>query len=143
MGRRGFVLSTLAVVLFLTSSASSQVAIISQPGTIIGSVELIANGVANLSNVDVYTVPAGLRFKITDLIVSNTNVGSSCCARIFTGAGCVSDRTAFIAVPAGGSVSHGFLNGINFNAGQVVCVRNGDSAGNIHFTVRGYLFTIP
>ena len=30
--------------------------------------------------------------------------------------------------PQGPSVAHGFLNGINFNAGQVVCVRNGDGA---------------
>lgn len=143
MRRRVFVLGMLAVMVLLTAPTSSQVAVISQRGTIIGSVELNANSVGSLLEVDIFTVPAPYRFKITDLIVSNDNATSSCCARIFTGPGAVVARTAFITIPAEGSVDHGFLNGINFNSGQVVTVRNGDSAGAIHFTVRGYLFTIP
>ena len=146
MRRRVFILSMLAVMVLFTAGASSQVATINQPGTIIGSVELSANSVANLTDVDIYTVPAvpaGVRFKITDIIISNDNASSDCCARIFTGPGPVTARTGFMVIPAGGSVDHSFLNGINFSSGQVVNVRNGDSVGDIHFTVRGYLFTIP
>lgn len=155
MGLRVHVLGVLAVMVLFTAGGSSQVAVIPQPGTIIGSVELIADDVANVSDVDIFTVPAfpaGVRFKITDLIVSNENASASCCARIFTGPGpcppplfepCVA-RTGLIAVPAGGTVDHSFLNGINFNSGQVVTVRNGDSiVGPLDFTIRGYLFTIP
>jgi hypothetical protein len=143
MKRRVFVLGMLSVVVLLTAPTSSQVAVISQPGTIIGSVELIANGVGSLLDRDIFTVPAGRRFKITDLIIGNPNAAANCCARIFTGPGASVDRTAFITVPANDSVAHGFLNGINFNAGQIVNVRNGASSGDLHFTVRGYLFTVP
>jgi len=144
MKRKMFVVCVLAVMVLFAVPASSQVAVITQPGTITGSVELIANSVGGLLDIDIYTVPAGYRFKITDLIVANPSTSSNCCARIFRGPGTTDDRTAFITVPAGSSVSHSFLNGINFNAGQIVTVRNGDgTAGDLHFTIRGYLFTIP
>jgi hypothetical protein len=41
-------------------------------------------------------------------------------------------------------VDHSFINGINFNSGDVVAVRNGAGTGGaLSFTVRGYLFAIP
>lgn len=143
MNRRLSILGVLAVMVLFTVPTWAQVAVIPQPGTIIGSVEIIVNSVPDLSDVEAYTVDKAYRFKITDLIVSNGNATSSCCARIFTGPGASVDRTAFITVPAGGSVDHSFLNGINFNPGQIVTVRNGASSGPLHFTIRGYLFTVP
>ena len=151
MKLRVLVLSVLTVMVLFTAGASSQVAMISAPGTYIGSVELSANLVANASDLDIYNVPAPYRFKITDLIISNPNATASCCARIFNGPGpcgplpimCGPARTGFIAVPAGGSVDHSFLTGINFQSGTTVTVRNGDVVGSIDFTIRGYLFTIP
>jgi len=47
--------------------------------------------------------------------------------------------TAFIAVAAGSSFSHTFATGIEFAAGNVVGVRNGDSAGPISFYLVGFL----
>jgi hypothetical protein len=118
---------------------------------VVGSVEIIQIDVPNLTEMNVYTVPLPYRFKITDLIIANGNASPNCCARIFTGPlPCIpqpslcAERTGYIAVPAGGMMDHSFVNGINFNGGQVVTVRNGDAvAGPIDFTMRGYLFTIP
>jgi hypothetical protein len=135
---------TLGIAVFGVSAVSAQVPSVSDAGiTFLGGVQLIANSVGNLSDFDVFTVPAGVNLLVTDVIVSNSNASASCCARIFTGAGCLTERTGFITVPAGGSVTMNFLTGIGFASGQVVCVRNGDSAGPLHFTLRGYRFTIP
>jgi len=147
MRPRVFVLSMLAVMVLFTAGASSQVAVIVQPGTIVGSVELIANDVPPDTNLEIFTVPAGVRFKITDMIIANNDLTlNTCCARIHTGPAAALGiaRTGNIVIPAGGSVDHSFLNGINFNAGQIVVVRNtAGGAGDLHFTIRGYLFTIP
>lgn len=111
--------------------------------TFVGQVQIIQNSVANLTDVDVFTVPTGVSFMLTDIIISNDNANSSCCARIFRGPGAATARTGFITVPAGGSIHIQFASGINFGSGQVVNVRNGASAGPLHFTLRGYRFTVP
>jgi len=58
-------------------------------------VEFVANQIANLTDFNVFTVPAGKRLVITDVVVSNSNSGSSCCARISrNGAWLMSKRSA-------------------------------------------------
>ena len=146
MRRKVFVVGMLAVMVLFATGASSQVAVIVQPGTIIGSVEANANAVLPNTNVDIFTVPAGVRFKITDIIISNYGTVSTCRARIFTGpaAALGPPRTGDISVPAGGAVEHSFLNGITFNAGETVTVRNSSSAlSDVSFTMRGHLYTRP
>jgi hypothetical protein len=118
--------------------AGAQVTVLTEPGTFAGRVEIIRNQVPNLTNVDVYTVPAGMRLRITDVVVSNSNVTENCCARIGDG-GFTNPRTAFLAVPAEGYFQHSFLSGINYPPGAMVSVRNGSSSGTIDFYLRGIL----
>jgi len=133
----------VGVVLLRVSPVPAQVLTVPAPRTFVGGTQIIANSVGNLTDIDVFTVPAGQNLVITDIIVSNTNTSSSCCARIFTGPSTLAERTGFITVPAGGSVSVNFVTGIAFSAGQIVTVRNGDSAGPLHFTLRGFRYTTP
>jgi hypothetical protein len=99
-------------------------------------VEYIANGVGNLTDVTVTTVPAGKRLVITDVVISNDNSGAACCQRIFRNG---TPATSFITVGAGSSFSHTFETGIEFAAGDDVIVRNGASSGPIHFYLHGFL----
>jgi hypothetical protein len=136
---------TFAMGMVVATEVFAQVPVISQPGTITGIVQIKQNSIANLTNVDVFVVPAGQRLRITDVIISAPSNGSAgaCCQRIFAGAGCITQKTGFITVPGepGGSFQHSFLSGINFGAGQVVCLRNGASSGATSWTLSGYLFT--
>jgi hypothetical protein len=134
----------LGIGLVAATDVSAQVASILQPGTITGIVQINQN-VAQLTDVNVFTVPAGQTLRITDVIISNPSgsLGAgACCQRIFVGAGCITQKTAFINVPGPlhGSFEHSFLTGINFVAGQVVCLRNGDGSAATSWTVRGFLF---
>lgn len=100
------------------------------------AVEIIENGVANLTDVSAFTVPSDRRLIITDVIISNSNSSSSCCARISRNGPFV---TGFIAVEANSSFEHTFLTGIEFGPGDMVGVRNGASSGPLDFYLRGYL----
>jgi hypothetical protein len=92
-----------------------------------------------------YTVPAGRKFLLTDIVISNTsNTTPASALDVYTGegAGCAviaAARTNFLKVPAGGTIHLPFITGIGFAAGQTVCIRNGGSV-TTHWTVRGFLF---
>jgi hypothetical protein len=133
----------LGIGLVAATDVSAQVATILQPGTITGIVQINQTLLLALHDVDVFTVPAGQTLRITDVIIS-LPFGSTraCCQRIFVGAGCITQKTASITVPQPlqGSFQHSFLTGINFVAGQVVCLRNGDANNGTSWTVRGFLF---
>ena len=134
------VLYALAIGLsfLFASEAGAQVTVLTEPGTFAGRVEIIMNGVPNLTNVNAFTVPAGVRLRITDVVVSNSNAGENCCARLGD-AGFTTPRTAFFAVPAESYFQHSFLSGINYPPGGTVSVRNGSSTGPIDFYLRGIL----
>ena len=134
------VLCTLAIGsgFFFASQAGAQVTVLTEPGTFAGRVEIIMNQVGNLTSVNAFTVPAGVRLRITDVVVSNSNGAENCCARIGD-AGFTTARTAFFAVPAEGYFQHSFLSGINYPPGGTVSVRNGSSTGPIDFYLRGIL----
>lgn len=110
------------------------------PLTFQGGVQIVLNLLANLTNVDVFTVPAGRNFMLTDLIISKDSTGAAVDQRVFTGAGCITERTAFLSVPGQDTLHIQFATGIGFTSGQVVCIRNGASAGPTNWTIRGYLF---
>jgi hypothetical protein len=92
-----------------------------------------------------YTVPAGRKFMLTDLVISSaSNTTPASALDVYTGVGtsCASiaaSRTAALKVPAGGTLHLPFVTGIGFNAGQTVCIRNGGSV-TTYWTIRGYLF---
>ena len=89
---------------------------------------------------EVLTVPSGVNFLLTDLILSNvgTSVG---CVRIYTGPGEGTLRSSDILVPDGESTTINFRTGIGFVSDDIVTLRN---CGNVDlaFTLRGYKFTI-
>lgn len=99
-----------------------------------------ANGVANLQTVDVGTVPGGLKFLLQSVVISNPNGAASCCARIFKNNSPVS---GYITVGATSAIQIKFDTPIEFNVGDVVQVRNGASAGSLHFTVTGDVQSSP
>jgi hypothetical protein len=84
----------LGITVFGVSAVSAQIPTVGDAGiTFLGGTQLVANDVGNLTDFDVFEVPAGVNLLITDVIVSNANAGRSCCARIFTGSACVTERT--------------------------------------------------
>jgi hypothetical protein len=95
---------------------------------------LKAANVANLTTVTLMAVPAGQVFRATSMIVANANANPTCCARFFrTGV----DVTGFVTVGGGDTVQVVFDPPIIFTTGDTVQVRNGASAGPLHFTVTG------
>lgn len=104
------------------------------------TVELIADSVANLTTTDLLTVPADRRVIITDLLIANSNNAEVVSQRVFRGA---SAATLSLVIPANSSFSHVFATGIEFDAGEVVRVRNGASSGPVNFYLRGYIVKVP
>ena len=95
----------------------------------------VAN-VANLTGVDLLTVPAGQKFIAKSMVVANPNEATSisCCARLLRNSAAV---TGFVTVQGGNTVQIQFDPPVVFDAGDIVRVRNGASAGVLHFTVVG------
>jgi len=108
----------------------------------LGGVQIIANNVESGTVVDAHTVLPGENLLVTDVIISNPDAIPQCCARLFTGPGVTTPRTADIAVPPGRTVSMHFRTGIGFVSGEVVSIGNGSASGTLHFTIRGYRFVI-
>ena len=134
-------LAVLVLTLLPFAPVSAQV-----PSTEVDDVDYVGGGafivddVANNTVEDAYQVPTDVRYKLTDLIISNPNTTASCCAQI------VGDDTARvgpIVVPLQGTVVKNFIIGVSFLPGTIIRLRNGDSAGDLDFTLRGYRFTPP
>jgi hypothetical protein len=92
--------------------------------------------VANLTTVNLLTVPAGQIFLATSMVVANGNAANtiSCCARLLRSNTPV---TGFVTVRGGDTVQIEFDPPITFDANEIVQVRNGASSGVLHFTVIG------
>ncbi|MBI3796352.1 MAG: hypothetical protein HY268_05185 [Deltaproteobacteria bacterium] len=84
----------------------------------------------------VFTVPAGQRLVITDIIIANPTASASCCAQILRGNNLA---TSSISVPAGSSFQHTFGSEIEFTAGDQVRVQNGAGSGSFNFYLSGFL----
>ena len=98
----------------------------------------IVQAVNNLTEVDVYTVPSGKIFYLKDVVIGNYNSSSCCCARIFKNGVDI----LYVAVPADDHFAHQFAN-VTFKAGDILTVRNGDSAGFIMFNITGLQTVAP
>ena len=129
----------LSLTLFSFAPVSAQV-----PSTEVADVDFVGGAafmvddVPNNTVVVAYQVPAGVEYKLTDLIISNPNPIASLCAKILRDG---TERTGCIVVPAEGTVTMNFLTAVGFPSGAQVEVSNGDDAGPIHFTGRGYRYT--
>jgi hypothetical protein len=111
-----------------------------------GGVNIVADAPANVLAL-AYTVPAGRKFMLTDLAITNgSETTVAIFQSVFTGSHptCAflseNRRTNFFSVPAGSTLHLPFVTGIGFTAGQQVCIANGDSADATYWTIRGYLF---
>jgi hypothetical protein len=95
---------------------------------------------------DIYVVPAGRKFMLTDLVIANNSATSPAAHQqvwTATGANCADGgtlRTSRLTVPAGGTLHLPFVTGIGFAAGQLVCIFNGEVDKTTNWTIRGYLF---
>jgi hypothetical protein len=110
-----------------------------------GGVPQITASITAGSQLAAYTVPAGRRFMLTDLVIANSSATSPAYGQsVYTGlGGCASFgpfRTAILSVPAGGTLHLPFVTGFGFTAGQVVCISNADDTSATDWTIRGYLF---
>jgi hypothetical protein len=111
-----------------------------------GGVNIVTSA-ASGSDVHVYTVPAGRKFMLTDLVISNNNETSpATIQRVITGSGTncdwVADRTAALSIPVASTLHLPFVTGIGFTSGQHVCIQNAEGPGGntTSWTIRGYLF---
>ena len=100
----------------------------------------IIESVSSDDIVDVFTVPEGVNLRLTDLVISNPNGTSSCCAQVF---GDDIPKTIPIVVPAENAVSISLSAGTGITPGTIIRLRNGDGAGVLDFTLRGYLAARP
>jgi hypothetical protein len=110
-----------------------------------GGVNIIAHVNANDAAL-AYTVPAGRKFMLTDLVIANSSETSPAMAQfVFTGSNSsctdeTANRTGFLTVPTGDTLHLPFVTGIGFTASQHVCIFNADGADATDWTIRGYLF---
>ncbi len=112
-----------------------------------GWVNIVQLSIASNTTRLVYTVPANRKFLLTDLVISNSGSATNP-ARfqvVYTGTNATCDfgsfRTSYLSVPPSGTVHIPFVTGIDFSAGQHVCIFNGDPAGPAtYWTIRGFLF---
>jgi hypothetical protein len=110
-----------------------------------GGVNIVGGAFAGTFS-DVYTVPAGRKFMLTDLVIANRSDttpagGQYVCTG--QGASCTTVfalRTSFLKVPTGGTLHVPFVTGIGFTPGQHVCIKNEDPTDVTDWTIRGYLF---
>ncbi|MFM8720789.1 MAG: hypothetical protein ACKOFH_14880 [Chthoniobacterales bacterium] len=130
----------IVAVLFAAASlpASAQLPTLLAPRkSALNTVEIILDGVANLQTIaNAYTVPIGKRLVITDLIISNGNPNQVRFQRIFRNNDPV---TPNITVPAESTFGHSFASGLQFKAGEILKIKNGDAAGATNFALYGYL----
>jgi hypothetical protein len=111
-----------------------------------GGVNIMVDATA-FTNALAYTVPAGRKFMLTDLVIANSSETSAAVNQnVFTkqfdscAPGGTPSRTNELSIPAGSTLHLPFVTGIGFTAGQGVCINNGDSTDTTHWTIRGYLF---
>jgi hypothetical protein len=112
-----------------------------------GWVNIVELFVAGNTTRLVYTVPANRKFLLTDLVISNSSSATNPARYqlVYTGTnatcGLGLHRTSHLSVPGGGTVHIPFVTGIDFNAGQHVCIFNGDPTSTAtYWTIRGFLF---
>ena len=113
-----------------------------------GGVNIVSNNFTAGAKGLVYTVPAGRKFMLTDLVIANDSEATAATDQyVYTGettscAAVAAFRTSFLTVPAGDTLHLPFITGIGFTAGQGVCVQNGQGPGGstTHWTIRGFLF---
>ena len=110
-----------------------------------GGVNIVQNNLGPGGTALVYTVPAGRKFMLTDIVIANQSDSlSASLQQVFTGgANCSSVatfRTGHLNIPAGSTFHVPFVTGIGFAAGQLVCIFNGDPTTTTSWTIRGYLF---
>jgi hypothetical protein len=146
---RTLVASMLALALggLTAGAASAQGLTVDTNFVFRGWVNIVQNSVPANATRLVYTVPANRSFLLTDLMISAT--GSSTAPARFqivwtgTDASCNPGlhRTSWFTVGAGETIHIPFVSGIDFRAGQYVCVFNGDPVGPAtYWTIRGFLF---
>ena len=134
------ILFSLVPVLHLLA----QIAVIPQHATVIADVEINRDGLT-WGYFDVYTVPAGFKLKITDVIISNFGLDCACTRlRIGPGANGPIRTGAFVVAPMD-AFHHTFATGLTYQAGEVVTIGHGclNLVGHLAYTLRGYLFTTP
>ena len=111
-----------------------------------GGINIVAFDLATTSARLVYSVPAGRKFMLTDLVIANnSDTNPATRQHIFHGAfgGCSAAdifRTAALSVPAADTVVVSFVTGLGFPSGTEICIQNRDGDAVTDWTIRGYLF---
>jgi hypothetical protein len=153
------ILSILAlpVLALVCSTSNAQNSVITQPGTVVGSLTG-QNWISN-SATTLYTVPAGKTARVTDVIVWGGDVapGRTCSIALYCDTSSGSNLVYFMA-DAGKSTLYPFNNGIACGAGGNIqayyynnatytvangCGNGGGGNNTPWVIVRGYLYTVP
>jgi len=122
----------------VVNTAANPVPVVVQKG-IIDIVEIIEDDIATGTTVPVFTVTAGQRLVITDMLASGVGAftilrdGSPATIQ-FQGRG---TNAGFMPI------THAFATGIEFAAGEVVAISNDDDSNRVNVYLRGYTTTAP
>jgi hypothetical protein len=119
-------------------------------------VSLMRMVVAGAPAASVFTVPAGQRLVVTDVLITNPGTASACGASISPGvaathattttpttasASAIDSGTGLLCVPAQTSLNLGLTTGLEFAAGQRVVLAN-TATSPLHYHLRGFLVSL-
>jgi len=136
----------------LAGPAAAQVSVISQPGTIVGSLSAFARLTGYSPATPLYTVPSGKTARVTDIFINTSSFTSSsaCNVAIYCSTSTATNSLVFLvqelatahyplnnglACGAGGTIT-AYSQG---NTDAVACYMNQQPS----VTLRGYLYTVP
>lgn len=142
----------------LSASAHAQVSVLTQPGTVVGS--LSAQNWIDSSPTTLYSVPTGKTARVTDVVIWGGDIaaGHACSVVLYcdTSAG---TNLVYFMTEAGKSNLYPFNNGIACGAGGNIvayyyqnvpnstagttCGNGGNGNNTPWVIVRGYLYTVP
>lgn len=120
--------------------AGAQVPSIKGPGKkALQVIQLVQQDLPGQSDVDLYTVPEGNTFVVTDFLVSNGAAQANLVAISRSESGVLTSLTHPILLPAQDTRSFHFASGLEFGPGTHVSVGTGAPNQAISVTLSGYL----
>ena len=152
----------LASIAVLVSSAGAhaQVSVLTQPGTVVGSLSAQNWVGPSTSLTTLYTVPAGKTARVTDVMIWGGDIaaGHACSITLYCDTSAETNLVYFMA-EAGKSTLYPFNNGIACGAGGNIvayyyqnsantaagttCGSGGAGNNTPWVMLRGYLYTVP
>lgn len=128
-------LFVVVLCLAVANVAISQVPTLNSPGKFKEHKEFVVNATPGQPDTQVYTVPTGRTFIVTDLFINNVASTTAFSQRLIRDGD--ASTAISITVPAENTFHHSFTQGLTFPAGSLIEARNGGVVTTI-FTITGF-----